>query len=49
MSGHTLRDVIQNEDIIKCLGVSNIDEKIKHNYLSLFGLVQRRSIIELGR
>ena len=47
MSGHTLRDLIQNEDIKKGLGVENIEEKMKENVLRRFGHVQRRGISKL--
>ena len=33
LSGHTLRDRIQNEGIRKGLGVANIEEKMKDNRL----------------
>ena len=39
MSGHTVRDRIQKEDIKKGLGVANIEEKLKGNNLKWFGQV----------
>ena len=44
MSGHTLKDKIQNKDIRKCLGVTKIEKKMKSNYLRRFEHVQRQSI-----
>ena len=31
MIGHTLKNIIQNEDIRKGLGVANIEENMKEN------------------
>lgn len=47
MSGHTLRDIIQKEDIKKGLGVENIEQKMKENVLRWFGHEQRQGISEL--
>ena len=46
MSGHTLRDIIRNENIRKVLGSANIDEKTKENCSRLFEQMQRHGISE---
>ena len=41
MNGHTLRDILQNENIIKGLGVANIKKKKTKENIVSFGHVKR--------